>query len=144
MILPVNVRPDQLRDRGDLGFTQHVIAADVHHVPRSVASFDPTSLLFPFSDFGFSSLPPPTSVLSLPSVSSLSSTAPSSAVPVYSLPSVVPSVLPPPSLPSSVFSAPSSSFSLPLSSLPSPSISSLSVSRPAVTPLVSAPSSSSG
>ena len=139
---PVNVRPDQLRDRSDLGFTQHVIAADVHHVLRSVSSFDPTSLLFPFSDSGFSSMPPPTPVSSLPSVSSLSSTTPSSTVPLFSLPSVVPSALPHHSLPSSVFSAPSSSFSLPLSSLPS-SVSSFSVSQPAVTPLVSAPSSSS-
>ena len=131
------MRPDQLRDRGDLGLTQHVIAAYVHHVPRSVSSFDPTSLLFPFSDSGFSSLPPPTPVLSLPSFSSLSSTAPSSTVPIFSLPSVVPSVLPPPSLPSSAFSALSSSFSLPLSSLPSPSVSSFSAPRSVVPPLVS-------
>ena len=45
---PVSGDTDQLRSRCMSGFTQHVISADVHDVPRSVASFDPTSLLFPF------------------------------------------------------------------------------------------------
>ena len=56
----------QLCDRGDSGLTQHVVSADVHGVPHSMSTFDPSSLLFPFSDSGFSSLlacPP----LSLPS-----------------------------------------------------------------------------
>ena len=82
---PFTLQPDQLRDRGDLGLTQHVIAADIHHVPRSLSSFDPTSLLFPFSDSGFSSLPPPPPSSALPAFSSLSSTAPSSTVPLLPL-----------------------------------------------------------
>ena len=53
---PVSGRGDQLRDRGDLGFTRHVVSADIHHVPRSVSSFDLSSLLFPFSDSSFASL----------------------------------------------------------------------------------------
>ena len=117
---PVSGDHDQLRSRGVSGFTQHVISADVHDVPHSVSSFDPTSLLFPFSDSGFSSLsshPPPSIPLSsftssLPSFSS----APSSTLPLFSLPSVVPSLLP---FPSTV-SAPSSS-SAPSSFAPFPS-----------------------
>ena len=93
---PVHGRSDQLRDRGDIGLTQHVISADVHSVPRSVSSFDPSSLLFPFSDSGFSSLSapaPPVSSFSSSSSSSFSMTsapsfAPPSTVPVFSLPSV--------------------------------------------------------
>ena len=74
------------------GFTQHVVSADIHAVPHAVSSFDPSSLLFPFSDSGFSSLSshPP---LSLPSSSAPSlpsfSSAPPSPVPLFSLPSVV-------------------------------------------------------
>ena len=119
---PLSSQTDQLRDRGDLGLTQHVISADVHNVPRSVSAFDPSSLLLPFSDSGFSSLPPPTPS-SLPSFSSLSSTAPSSTAPLFSLLSVVPSVLPPPSVASASICAPSSSFSMFSSSLPSSSFS---------------------
>ena len=52
---PVHGRGDRLRDRGDVSLTQHVVSADIHSVPRSVSSFDSTSLLFPFSDSGFSS-----------------------------------------------------------------------------------------
>ena len=52
---PVLGRGDQLRDRGDVGLTQHVVSADVHSVPRCVSSFNPSSLLFPFSHSGFSS-----------------------------------------------------------------------------------------
>ena len=66
---PVSGSQDQLRSRGMPGFTQHIVSADVHDVLRSVSStFDPSSLLFPFSDSGFSSLSshPP---LSLPSSS---------------------------------------------------------------------------
>ena len=97
---PIIGRSDQLRDRSDVGFTQHV-SADIHSVPRSVSSFDPTTLLFPFSDSGFSSLSasaPPlssfsSSVSSSFSVVSAPSFAPPPTVPIYFLPSVVPSVL---------------------------------------------------
>ena len=116
---PLSSRTDQLRDCGDLGLTQDVIFADVHHVPRSVSAFEPSSLLFPFSDSGFSSLPPPTPS-SIPSFSSLSSTAPSSTVPLFSLPSVVPSVLPPPSVALASFPSPSSFSMFPLLCLPLP------------------------
>ena len=97
----------QLRSRGVSGFTHHVVSADVHDVPKSVSSFDPTSLLFPFSDSGFSSrssLPPFSSQSSLP----VTSAAPLTSVPLLSLPAVVPSVLP---LSASV-SAPSSAIPL--------------------------------
>ena len=88
---------DQLRDRGDVGFTRHIVSADVHSVPRSASSFDPSSLLFPFSDSGFSSLsaPPPfasftASLSSSLSVASASSSSfSSSTVPTFSLLSVV-------------------------------------------------------
>ena len=104
---PVSGTSDQLRSRGVSGFIQHVVSADVHDMPKSVASFDPTSLLFPFSDSGvssLSSLTPTSSLSSLPPVSS----APLTTVPIFCLPSVVPSVLP--------FS---SSVSTPSSSTPS-------------------------
>ena len=129
---PVSSRPHQLRDRSDLGLTQHVISADVHHVSCSVSAFDPSSLLFPLSDSGFSSLPPPTPS-SLPSFSSISST-----VPLFSLPSVVPSVLHSPAVASTSFQAPSS-FSLYPSSLPPSSFPSAPV-RPSAPPLVSSSS----
>ena len=45
---PVLGRGDQLRDRGDVGLTQHVVLADIHSVPRSVSSFNPSSLLSSF------------------------------------------------------------------------------------------------
>ena len=130
--LPSMGRLDQLRDRGDIGLTSHIVSADVHSVPRSFASFDP-SLLFPCSDSGFPSLsaPPPLSSFSasLSSSFSVASTFSSSAlssstVPLYSLPSVVPSVLAP-SLPLS-----SSSFSVappPGFASASPSVSSASL-----------------
>ena len=117
---------DQLRERGDSVLTQHVVCADVHSIPRWVSSFDPSSLLFPFSDSGFSSL----SVrphLSLPSSSSssslLSSTTPSFTVPNFSLPSVVLSVLSAPSTPLAPLLPPSSFSQFP-SALPSLAFSS--------------------
>ena len=154
---PFSGRRDQLRDRGDLGFTCHIVSADVH-VPRSLSSFDPTSLLFPFSDSGFSSLsslaPPPLSSFSI-SLSSSFSVASSSTVPIFSLPSVVPSVLST-TLPSAPPLPPSSSFSVgpPLGfsssgSYPS-SASFLASSAPSFpptplsTPLSSAPATSWG
>ena len=130
---PVHGRSDQLRDCGDIGLTQHVVSADVHGVPRSVSSFDPSSLLFPLSDSGFSSLSasaPPLSSFSASSSFSVSSTpsfTPPPTVPIFSLPSVVPSVLSAPTLPSSssfpsgpplVYSSSLPPFSLP-SSVPS-------------------------
>ena len=144
---PVNTRLDQLRDRGDSGLTQHAISADVHSVPRSMSSFDPTSLLFPFSDSGFSSFPPPTPSLpsfssSSVSVSLLSSTAPSSTVPIFLLPFIVPSVLSTPSVPSTLFPS-LSSFSQFPSSLPSFSFSTAPLLQPSAPPLVSSSVSSS-
>ena len=113
--LPSMGRLDQLRDRGDLGLTSHIVSADVHSVPRSFASFDPSSLLFPRSDSGFSSLsaPPPLSsfLASLSPSFSVASTFSSSTVSLYSLPSAVPSVLAPP-LPSAPLPLSSSSFSV--------------------------------
>ena len=103
---PVLGRGDQLRDCGDVGFTQHVVS-DVHSVPHSVSSFNPSSLLFPFSDSDFSSLstsaPPLSSfyVSSSSSVPSAPSMATPSTVPIFSLPSVVHSILSAPPLPSS-------------------------------------------
>ena len=155
---------DQLRDCSDLGFTRHIVSADVHNVPRSLSSFDPSSLLFPFSDSGFSSLsssaPPPLSsfsaslfssfsVASTPSLASSSST-----VPIFSLPSVVLSVLSAP-LPSAPPLPPSSSFSVApppgfFSSVSYPSSSFLVSSSPSfppatfATPLSSAPPPSWG
>ena len=75
-----------------------MVSVDFHDVPKSVASFDPTSLFFPFSDSGVSSLssftpsslPAASSLFSLPPASS----APLTTVPLFSFPSVVPSVLP--------------------------------------------------
>ena len=111
---PVTARIDQLQERGESGSTQHVISADIHSVPRSVSAFDPSSLLFPFSDSGLSSLPPSTP--SLPSFSSsVSASSLSSTVPLFSLPSVVPSVLSTPYVPF----PPPSSFSQFPSSFPS-------------------------
>ena len=145
---PVSGSQDQLRSRGMSGFTQHIVSTDIHDVPHSVSSaFDP-SLLFPFSDSGFSSLSshPPLSLPSsftaayLPSFSS----APTSTLPLFSLPSVVPSVI---SIPSSVsapsFSSAPSSFAPFPSPLPSRSFSSAPSLRPSAPPLVSlsAPSS---
>ena len=156
---PLSGRQDQLRDRGDLGFTRHIVSADVHSIPRSISSFDP-SLLFPFSDSGFSSLSssaaPPLSSFSVASAPSLPST---STVPISSLPSVVPSILsaplpsaPPPSsfavaphpgfsssvsYPSSSFlffsstSFPTAAFAAPFSCAPAPSRSSLPFSSSA-------------
>ena len=123
---PLSGRQDQLRD---LGFTRHIVSADVHSIPRSISSFDP-SLLFPFSDSGFSSLsssaPPPLSSFSATLSSSFSvASAPSlpstSTVSISSLPSVVPSILSAP-LPSA---PPPSSFAV----APRPGFSS-SVSYP--------------
>ena len=119
--LPSMGRLDQLRDRGDVGLTSHIVSADVHSVPCSFASFDHSSLLFPCSDSGFSSLsaPPPLSSFSasLSSFFSVASTFSSSAlssstVPLYSLPSVVPSVLASPLPSASSLSLSSSSFSV--------------------------------
>ena len=88
---------DQLHDRGDIGFTRHIVSAR----SASASSFDPSSLLFPFSDSGFSSLSAPTPLASfsaslsspLSVASASSSSISSSTVPIFSLPSVVPSVL---------------------------------------------------
>ena len=124
------------------GFTQHIVSADVHDVPRSVSSaFDPSSLLFPFLDSGFSSLSshPPLSLPSSSATASLPSfSAPASTLPLLLLPSVVPSVL---SIPSAI-SVPSSFAPFP-SPLPSGSFSSAPPLRPSAPPLVSlsAPSS---
>ena len=135
---PVLGRSDQLRVRGDVGLTQHVVSADIHSVPRSVSSFDPTALFFPFSDSGFfslSALAPPlpsfsSSVSSSFSVVSAPFLATPSTVPLFSLPSVVPSVLSaplplspsfPPGPPPGFSSSSVSSFS---SSLPPSSASS--------------------
>ena len=130
---PGSGETDQLRSRGVSGFTQHVVSADVHDVPCSVASFDPTSLLFPFSGSGFSSLSSHTPS-SLSASSSLFSLPFVSSVPLFSLPSVVPSMLPF----SSTVSAPSalSSFAFFSSSYPLGLVS----SAPPLGPL--APSSS--
>ena len=59
------------------------------------AMFNPSSLLFPLFDSGFSSFPPPaSSSLGVSSSSSLGlSTVAPSSLPVFSLPSVVPTVL---------------------------------------------------
>ena len=144
---PVSGDSDQLCSHGVSGFTQHVVSADIHDVPRSVASFNPTSLLFPFSDSGVSSLSsltpsslPASGLLSfLPSVSS----APPTTVPLFSLPLVVPSVLPFSSTVSAPSSAPSSFASF-YFSYPSGLVSSapsLPLSSPHLGPL--APSSSS-
>ena len=132
----------QLRDRGDSGLTKHVVSADVHSVPSSMSAFDPSSLLFPFSDSGFSSLS--ARPLSLPSslflcffaVSSLSSTAPSSTIPIFSLPPVVPSVLSAPSVPSAALPPPSSFSQFP-SALPLLASSSAPHLQPLAPPLVS-------
>ena len=150
---PVHGRSDQLRDRGDVGLTQHVASADIHAVPRSVSSFDPTSLLFPFSDSGFFSLSasaPPVSSFSSSSsfsVASAPSFAPPFTVPVFSLPSVVPSVLstplhsaPPLPASSSFPFGPPPGFSSSVSFLPS-SLSSSSASS--FFPVASSASSSS-
>ena len=137
---PVSGDSDQLHSLGVSGFTLHVVSVDVHDVPKSVASFDPTSLLFPFSDSGvssLSSLPPSLAAASLLSSLPPVLSAPLTTVPLFSLPSVVPSVLP---FSSSVLapssSAPSSfvSFS---SSYPSGLVSlapSLPVSAPPLAP----------
>ena len=158
---PISGRQDQLRDRGDVGFTRHIVSADVHHVPRSLSSFDPTSLLFPFSDSGFSlsSSTPPSLSSFLTSLSSSFSVASStslssSMVPICSLPSVVPSILST-SLPSSPPLPHSSSFSvgppLGFSSGSYPSCASFLASSapsfpraPLSTPLSSAPATSLG
>ena len=95
----VHGRGDQLRDRSDVGLAQHVVSADVRSVLRFVSSFVPESLLFAFSDSVFSffssSAPPASSFSSSSSLSvtSAPSFATPSTVPVYSLPSVVPSLL---------------------------------------------------
>ena len=159
---PFSGRLDQLRDRGDLGFTRHIVSADVHHVPRSLSLPLILPLLFPFSDSRFSSLsssaPHPlssfsTSLSSSFSVSSSTSLASSSTVPIFSLPSIVPSVLSAP-LPSAPPLPPSSSFSVGpppgFSSSGSYSSSSLASSAPSFppaplsTPLSSAPATSWG
>ena len=79
--------------------SQFPVSDNVRDVAPS-SSFDPSSLLFPFSASGFSSLPPPPlsfllpfSSSSAPSFSTLAPLVPPVSVPIFSLPSVVPSVL---------------------------------------------------
>ena len=150
---PVNRGLDQLRDRSDPGISQLNISGNVCGVPSS--SFDP-SLLFPFSDSGFSSLSaslPPSSSSSLlpssaPGFSTVALSVPRSSVTIFSLPSVVPSVL---SISSAPFlttpsfapsPAPFPSFSffgISSSAASIPSLVSSSVSAPLLPPLASAP-----
>ena len=151
---PVSGGQDRLRSRGVSGFTQHVVSADIHDVPRSVSSFD-LSLLFPFSDWLFFSSHPPLSFPSLSSAPSLPSfsSAPPSIFPLFSLPSVVPSAIPfPCTVSAPCFSTAPSSFAPFLSPLPSGSLSlapslplsappPVSLSPPSSFPIVSAPAS---
>ena len=149
--VPANRGFNQLRNRCDPGMSQVNVSGNVHGV---TPSFHP-SLLFPFSDSGFSSLPAslPTDFL-LPSSSSthgfstVSPSVPHSSVPIFLLPSVVPSVLSVSSAPSAPFLAtpftPSPaafpSFSCATSMAPStPSLVSSSASAPFLPPLASAP-----
>ena len=126
--IAVSASMDQLCGRGKSHGIQNGNFANVTSVGVS-SGFSPASLLFPLSDCGFSSFPLPSSssIVSSSSYSSsamgFSSVAPSlatSSLPVFSLPSVVPSIL--------AVSAPASPSSLPLApsqgfppSLPFPS-----------------------
>ena len=124
---------DPLRDRCDVDLTRHIVSADVHSVPHSASSFDPSSLFFPFTDSGFSSLSAPTPLAcfsallssSLSVASASSSSFSSSTVPTFSLTLVVPSVLstllpspPPLPLTSSVSVASLPGFASSFASLP--------------------------
>ena len=133
---------DQSRARGAPGFglLHDAFCRDVRNVaPSPSASFNPTSLLFPLSDSGFASLPsvpflsPPAFSLPLSSsssASSFSSLTPSAPLPLFTLPSVVPSVISlsssssVPSFPLPQFSTPVyPSAAPPSSSAPLPSFS---------------------
>ena len=166
---PVDWMHDQSRVRGATGVKFDNVSAHVANVSFalsvSASSFDPSALLFPSSALGFSSrdfpgFPASSSAPSLPlpfsvppPLSSLTPSAPSVSVPIFSLSSVVPSVLssssvtsfsaPPAPLPSLPFSAPPShppSFSVFAPSLSAPRAPPPGLSAPS---LVSFPSSSS-
>ena len=125
----------------------HDVSPNLPHTVRDIlpsslsASFDPLSLLFPFSSaLSLSSAPLSLSSSSFPTCSTLAPSAPPPSVPIFSLPWVLPSVLsvssaplaPPPAVPS--FASLSSDF-------PSVSFSGTSSLAPSVPPLASASSS---
>ena len=100
------VDQSRVRDTPGSSYVHNVSAHDAHNVAPSVSSsFTPSSLLFLLSDSGFVSRPSPVALSSSSSVSlplyssspgsSFSSLAPAPAttVPLFSLPSVVPSGL---------------------------------------------------
>ena len=115
---PVDWMHDQSRVRGATGIALDNVSANVANVSFapsvSASSFDPSALLFPSFDSGFSSRDfpslPASSSSSAPSlplpfsapppISCLAPSAPSVSVPIFSLPSVVPSVLSSSSVPS--------------------------------------------
>ena len=160
---PVHWVNDQSCVRGATGFGFDNVSDNVTNVafpPSASTSFDPSALLLPSSDSGFSSrsfprLPSssssapslPLPISAPPSISSLAPSAPSISVPIFSPPSVVPSLLS-----SSSSSVPSFSalsvppLSVPFSAPPShPSSLSFSAhsfpSSPAPPPGFSAPAS---
>ena len=96
-----------------LGNINVSVSHDVHNVaPSASTSFGPSSLLFPFSDSGFASLPASVPPSSAPTFSSLAPSPPFTPLPLFTLPSVVPFIL---SLSSS-----SSAPSFPLQQFPRP------------------------
>ena len=144
----------QSHARGAPGFglLHDAFSRDVHNVAPSLSnSFNPLSLLFPLFDSGFASLPSSVPFLSSPafslplsyssSASSFSSLAPSAPLPLFTLPSVVPSVISlsssssVPSFPLPQFSNPVYPSSAPPSlSAPLPSFSALPFSSTPVHP----------
>ena len=140
---------DQLRVRGKSFVPSVASASAVRDVSLS-SSFNPSSLLFPLANSGVSSfsssLPFSTHVSSSFGLSTVAPSVPPSPVPIFSLPSVVPSLLSASSL------APSSSSSsflptVPSASLPPPAplsvSSSSSFAPPLLTPSSAFPSSAS-
>ena len=138
---------DQLRARVTpaFGYVYVSVSRDVRSVAASPSSsFNPATLLFPFSDSGFASLPSsmpsysspafslPLSSSSALTFSSLTPSDSSTPLPLFSLPSVVPSVLP--------LSSSSSAPSFPLQQFP-PHVYSSAAPLPSFSapPLPSAP-----
>ena len=125
---------DSLQGLGQARVCVAPVYPSVCHVcTLASSSFSSSSLLFPSSDSGFvscpSAVPFSTSLLSLPfsysssvTLSSLAPSVPSAPLPIFSLPSVVPSVLSPSSYFSSSSLPSSAQSSLPSFSAP-PSIS---------------------
>ena len=103
---PVSWVNERSHVHGATGFGLGNVTVNVSDVdfPPASTSFDPFSLLFPSSDSGFASIPfsrPSSSsttpslplYVSAPFISSLAPSAPSASFPIFSLPSVVPSLL---------------------------------------------------